>query len=119
MTDATVPLDSIAKAPQERPPQESLSKNQDPLTGRNIVLDQHLGKVGRLIGGGPEKAGNVAFLVIAAAVLLLVSSGLFMAYSQSETLVGVFDKLVTISVSLITGASGYLFGNGQSNGSKV
>lgn len=108
----TVPLDSITNAPvgapKESPPMPS---NVDPLTGqRDGRLDQHLGRVGLHIGGGPEKAGNIAYIVIIAALVLLVVGACVSAYAGTEKLAAVYDRVVTGAFSLITGALGFLFG---------
>lgn len=99
-----VDVGAIATAPVETPPVERPPANVDPLTGQDGKLDQHLGKVGRFIGGGPEKAGNIAYIVIAASFLaLIIATGA--SYGAEPTkLAPVLDKLVTGCISLITGA---------------
>lgn len=72
----------------------------------------HLGWVGKFIGGGPEKAGNIAFTVVGVALLILAVGAGALAWSQNTTVAQAFDKLVTGCISLITGALGYIFGKG-------
>ncbi len=72
----------------------------------------HLGFVGRFIGGGPEKAGNIAFMIVVVVLLLLVLGWGALAYAQTEKVASAFDKMVTGCISLITGALGYIFGKG-------
>lgn len=109
----TVSLDSITSTPvgassNGSPP---LPQNVDPFTGqRDGKLDQHLGRVGRYIGGGPEKAGNIAYIVIVVSLILLIVGAICAAYVQAEKLTNVFDRVVTGAISLITGALGFLFG---------
>ena len=109
----TVPLESITKTPVATPSNGSspMPSNVDPFTGqRDGKLDQHLGRVGQYIGGGPEKAGNIAYIVIIAALVLLVVGAGVSAYVTTEKLVAVYDRVVTGAFSLITGALGFLFG---------
>lgn len=108
----TVPLDSITNAPVTAPAESPpIPRNVDPMTGqRDGRLDQHLGRVGQYIGGGPEKAGNVAYIVIIAALLLLIVGASVSAYAATEKLSAVYDRVVTGAFSLITGALGFLFG---------
>ena len=107
---ALVPIGSIASAPIERPQAETIDPRENPFTGKDGKLDQHLGRVGGFIGGGPEKAGNIACIVIVGAFLLLVGSLIGSYWADATKLAPVLDKLVTGCVSLITGAMGYLFG---------
>ena len=112
MTD-NVPVEDIAKAPKEpqRPTSGPPDRNENPFTGKDDRLAQHLGKVGNFIGGGPEKAGNIAYIVVIFSLVLLVIASGCAAYIQSEKLVAVFDRIVTGSFGLVTGALGYLFGS--------
>lgn len=107
----------IASAPIEAAPAEPSQPSQDPLTGRpDAKLDQHLGRVGKFVGGGPEKAGNIAYVVIVASIFLIIVASLAAAFTSQEVataapgLIPLFDKIVAASVSLITGALGYIFG---------
>ncbi len=108
--DNNVTLDAISNAPKEEPPSEPIPKNQDPLTCRDGKLDQQLGSVGKFVGGGPEKAGNIALIVIVSSFVLLVLSGSAAAYFGTSTIGAVFDKLATGCISLITGSLGFIFG---------
>ena len=106
-----VSVDDILRAPVELPQIEVLRPDVDPLTGLDRKLNQHLGRVGQYIGGGPEKAGNIAYIVIVAAfVALLLATGASY-FADDAKLAPVLDKLVTGCISLITGALGYLFGS--------
>lgn len=110
--DDQVTLEDLKKAPKENPPPEAPAPyGQDPFTGKDGKLEQHLGRIGRFIGGGPEKAGNIAYIIVAASLVLLVIGGLAEAFAQSEKIASVFDRVITGSLSLITGAMGYLFGS--------
>ncbi len=115
MTDETeggtglIPIGAIGAAPVEQPVTEPKSL-ADPLTGIDPRLNQHLGKIGTFVGGGPEKAGNIAFIVIIVAALVLVISAIGSALIRVPAFAPVLDKLITGSITLITGALGYLFG---------
>jgi len=108
MKRENVAAESIGKAAPERAGMPG-PIGPDPLT-RDPVLDQHLGKVGQFIGGGPEKAGNIAYVVVFSAIVILIVSSGAVAYVQSEKLASVFSNLVTGCLSLITGALGFIFG---------
>ena len=105
-----VGVDAIAAAPVEQPPVDPAPRNVDPLTGQDGKLNQHLGTIGKYIGGGPEKAGNIASIVIVCSFFVLVLGIAGSYWADGSKLAPVLDKLVTGCVSLITGAMGYLFG---------
>ncbi len=113
----TVPLDSITTTPVAAPANGApFQKDVDPFTGRrDWKLDQHLGSIGRLIGGGPEKAGNIASVVVIVALMILLLGSIFLAYTASDKIAGVFDRILSAAVSLITGALGFLFGKSGSS----
>jgi len=122
MSDAqpgTVSLDSITNTPVAAPSNgsQSFPRDIDPFTGRrDEKLDQHLGKVGRFIGGGPEKAGNIAYTVIVVSFVVLIVGACGSAYVGTEKIVAVYDRVITGAFSIITGTMGYLFGkSGSSN----
>lgn len=108
MTKANIPADAIGTAAPEKPGIRG-PVGPDPLT-RDPVLDQHLGKVGLFIGGGPEKAGNIAYVVVFCSIVILLISACAVAYVQSEKLASVFGNITTGCFSLITGALGFIFG---------
>ena len=107
----TVSVAAIGLAPVERPRAEAAAPNTNPLTGKDEKLGQHLGVVGRFVGGGPEKAGNIASIVIFASLALLIG-GLIVSGTlpDGSKLAPVIDKLIAGAISLITGALGFLFG---------
>lgn len=105
-----VSVGEIAAAPIEQPVVEAPRTGENPLTGRDEKLGQHLGKIGEFVGGGPEKAGNIAFIVIAAAVVVLVIAAIASANVADPAFAPLLDKLITGCITLITGALGYLFG---------
>ncbi len=111
-SNETVSLESITNTPVAAPKNGApLPKDIDPFTGkRDEKLDQHLGRVGRFIGGGPEKAGNIACTVIVAAIILLIFGACFSAYASTEKIAAVYDRVVNGALSLITGALGFIFG---------
>lgn len=109
-----VSVDAIASAPKENVTENNGISATDPYTNRDQKLDQHLGTIGRLIGGGPEKAGNIAGLVIAVSLIMIVLGSIATAMAGSEKIATVFDRVVTGAISLITGALGYIFGKGGS-----
>jgi hypothetical protein len=113
--NGNIDVGAIARAPVEMPPVEAVPRNVDPLTGQDGKLNQHLGKVGQFIGGGPEKAGNIAYIVIVAAFLVLVLATAATYGADGTKLAPILDKLVTGCISLITGAMGYLFGASKGN----
>jgi hypothetical protein len=112
MSDDLVSVDSIKTAPFEPVPKEKTPvSGVDPLTGsRDGKLDQHLGRIGGFVGGGPEKAGNIAYVVIVASILMVIMGGCLAAYVANDKIAIVFDRLLTGAFALITGALGYLFG---------
>lgn len=110
--DPKVPVGAIGSAPPDPKTPAGRVPGSDPLTAPNGKLSMHLGWVGKFIGGGPEKAGNIAFAVVGFSLLILLIGAGALAYSQDTTVAGAFDKLVTGCISLITGALGYIFGKG-------
>ncbi|MER8993536.1 hypothetical protein [Mesorhizobium sp. M0678] len=110
-----VSVDSIKTAPFEPVPKERAAiPGIDPLTGsRDGKLDQHLGRIGGFIGGGPEKAGNIAYVVIIASIIMIVLAGCAGIYVANDKIAIVFDRLLTGAFALITGALGYLFGSSK------
>lgn len=112
-----VDVGAITTAPREALPTEAKSEGQNPLTGQpDPNLLHHLGLLGKFTGGGPEKAGNIAFVVIIAAFIVLICAALSPLFSTNAALAPVMDKLVTGCLALITGALGYIFGS-RGNGS--
>lgn len=108
-----VPPDAIGAAPQEDIANNPAAR-PDPLS-RDPILDQRLGTVGRHIGGGGEKAGNIAYIVIVAAIIVLVIAAIVLGYADNEKAASVADRIVTGCFALITGALGYLFGRSGSD----
>ena len=109
-----VTINDITAAPVELPVAEVIVRNQNPLTGRDERLGQHLGWIGKFIGGGPEKAGNIASIVVLAALILLIGAAAGSAYAvDGSKIAPVFDKIVAGCFALITGALGYLFGSSK------
>ncbi len=108
MTKPNVSADAIGSSKHETAG-PSGPIGPDPMT-RDPILDQHLGKVGVFIGGGPEKAGNIAYVVVIAAIVILLIAAFDAAYVNDEALSSVFGNLVTGCLSLITGALGFIFG---------
>lgn len=111
-------LDSIGTAPVEMPPSEIVPKGENPLTGKpDPNLDRHLGLIGKLVGGGPEKAGNIASIVIFGALIGIVAACFGLAGATGEAS-EIFKLVIGGCFSLITGALGYLFGaSTKENGS--
>ena len=104
-----VPVGAIGDAPVEQPVVEAKPVG-DPLTGLDPRLNQHLGVIGAFVGGGPEKAGNIAFIVIAAALIVMVTASVASANITTAEFAPVMDKLISGCIALITGALGYVFG---------
>lgn len=113
MSEPGVSIEAIGRAPVEQPALENLPANVDPLTGQDRKLTQHLGRVGQFIGGGPEKAGNIAYIVIVAAFIVLILAVAASYAADSEKLAPILDKIATGSFSIITGAVGYIFGSAK------
>ncbi|MCR6670338.1 hypothetical protein [Devosia ginsengisoli] len=112
--EKTVPIDKIGTAPLREIPDEPAPKGVDPLTGRQTFRDE-LGWVGKFIGGRTEKAGNIAFMVVfVAAILLLVVMVGWITYDPAR---GEYplSGMVTPLIGLLGTAMGYMFGKG-SNG---
>ena len=108
MNRENVSADAIGKsAPEQLGPAGPIGP--DPLT-RDPVLDQHLGKVGQFIGGGPEKPRNISYVVGLASIFMLIVSSCAVAYVDIKELESVFSTLITGCLSLITGALGFIFG---------
>lgn len=108
--DEKISVGDIERAPAEQPPAEPPHPSENPLTGRDEKLDQHLGRIGGFVGGGPEKAGNIAYIVIVAAFVVLVLALIASFMVEGAKLAPVLDKVATGAFSLIIGAMGYLFG---------
>ena len=68
-----------------------------------------MGIVGRLIGGGDEKAENIAVIVLLLAFVLIAIVIVLMAVSPGPHWQQVFSALVAV----ITGTGGYIFGRGK------
>lgn len=113
MSEPGVSVDAIGRAPIEHPVPEKIPANVDPLTGQDKKLNQHLGRVGQFIGGGPEKAGNIAYIVIVAAFIVLILSIIAAYVANGDKLAPILDKIATGSFSIITGAVGYIFGSSK------
>ncbi len=108
MTTPNVAIETIGLSAPEKPGLAG-PIGPDALT-RDPVLDQHLGRVGHFIGGGPEKAGNIAYVVVAASIIILIVGVLAAAYVQSDKMASVLGTVTTGCMSLITGALGFIFG---------
>lgn len=106
-----IPIDSIKTAPKEVPP-TGVPIASDALT-HDGILDQHLGAVGKFIGGGPEKSGNIAYVVIVASLVSMLVGAAGMAFTQSDKVAEVFQYLFSGCLSLVSGALGYIFGKGS------
>jgi hypothetical protein len=110
-----VSVGDLQKVPIEKPPAEIAPKGENPLTGQpDPNLTNHLGFIGKFVGGGPEKAGNIAGLVIIASFIVLLIALFAPALITNPAIVSVSDKVATGAISLITGALGYLFGASKS-----
>ncbi len=106
-----ISIGEIQDAPIEKPPVETARTGENPLTGQpDPNLTNHLGAIGKFLGGGPEKAGNIAGLVIIASFLSLLVALFAPAFISNTTISGVSDKVATGAITLISGALGYLFG---------
>ena len=70
-----------------------------------------MGKFGEYLGGGDEKSGNIAFIVLAgsflALMVLLVLSALYPEAKLNEAMTGFF--------TVITTTIGYIFGRNTSD----
>jgi hypothetical protein len=109
--EPNISVGAIQHAPIETPPLEPTRKGENPLTGQpDPNLTNHLGAIGKFLGGGPEKAGNIAGLVIIASFLTLLVALFAPAFINNTTIAGVSDKVATGAITLISGALGYLFG---------
>jgi hypothetical protein len=102
--DSNINIAAIKNAPpiEQVTEHETQDKLSDPMTGRkDPKLDQHLGCVGRFIGGGTEKAGNIAFLTIILFICLLI-----LAF-----LMKLSDTIIASIIGIIGTALGYVFGS--------
>jgi hypothetical protein len=107
----TISVDQISRTPAEVPPEEKTSVTEDPFTGLDRRFDQELGRVGRFIGGGKEKAGNIAYITVASAIVILLLSAIVAGLIEKPASVETLNKVVTGCITLITGALGYIFGS--------
>lgn len=112
-----VSVQAIATAPAEQAPAVTPPPGQNPLTGQpDPNLPHHLGFLGKFTGGGPEKAGNIAFFVILAAFVIMLGAVVVPLFTANAAIGPVMDKLVVGCISLITGALGYIFGASKGSG---
>lgn len=110
-----VDISAIGTAPPEPVPndlaRQDQDKRRDPFTGRpDPNLDRHLGSLGKFFGGGPEKAGNIAGLVVIIATVLLFSAVISLAVIDTVAVADVMKVIIASAFSLITGALGFIFG---------
>lgn len=106
-----VSVGAIATAPPEKPPVDAKPINQNPLTGQpDPNLPHHLGWFGKFVGGGPEKAGNIAAMVIVLAIILIVAAVVALAFVDTVAAAEVMKLVIGSAFGLITGALGFIFG---------
>jgi len=117
-TAKSVSIDSINNAPIETPPAEVNGNEKNPLTGiRDSRLDQHLGWIGGFVGGGHEKSGNVASIVIILSFFLVIGCLIALAFVASEatSIIDILKTTISSCFAAISGAIGYIFGKGNSD----
>ena len=115
---SNISIGEINDAPIETPPIEKKRSGENPLTGQpDPNLPHHLGWLGKFAGGGPEKAGNIALVVVCISLLLLIVSSVATIFVSEKEFIPVLDKIITGTISLITGALGYLFGSSKNGNS--
>ena len=76
----------------------------------------NLGKIGKWLGGGKEKAGNIVGLtIIGGFIVLTLASGatLWVSLAKSPAEVPNLHVIITSVVSIITAGLGYLFGESK------
>lgn len=108
MSDENASVGSITSSQPEKPGMPG-PVGPDPLT-RDAVLDQKMGAVGRKIGYGDEKKGNIAACVILFFFLLLIFCVIAHLASHSEENRAFLGNLITPLFGVITGAIGYITG---------
>lgn len=108
-----VPIGAIATAPVPAIPLERPDPNTNPLTGKDERFGQELGLIGKFVGGGREKAGNIALIVVVASLLIIVGLIIGISFTTNADARTALDRMVSGFVALLTGSLGYLFGSGK------
>ncbi|MEM7547692.1 MAG: hypothetical protein AAF367_19370 [Pseudomonadota bacterium] len=81
----------------------------DPLT-KDPILDQKMGVVGKAIGHGEEKKGNIAAIVIFLFSIILVGVIIAYLYTGNGENKSFLENLITPLFGIFTGAIGYITG---------
>lgn len=108
MKKDNVSVDAIgASAPEKPPPAGPIGS--DPLT-RDPILDQRMGAVGKCLGYGDEKKGNIAGGAIIFFGMVLIVCILGHIFSEDVDNRTFLSGLITPVFGVITGAIGYITG---------
>ena len=77
-----------------------------------------LGWIGKIWGGGKEKAGNIAGIAVSVSLLLLGAVIAVIVFSKmlDSSNIAVLREVFTVVTSILTLSLGYLFGQGSSQG---
>ena len=68
--------------------------------------------MGAFIGGGREKSGNIALLVVLAGGLVVIAGLIALMTIPDSTTRSAIGTVVASALSLISGALGFVFGGG-------
>jgi hypothetical protein len=108
MTKANVSVDAIGSTPPEIAG-PSGPVGSDPLT-RDPILDQKMGAVGKCLGYGEEKKGNIAGVALAFFAVVLCICIVAYVWSDNAENRDFLNGLITPVFGVITGAIGYITG---------
>lgn len=111
--EKTIKLDKNPTAQEEAvdfstPYLNQIKKQEQDHQIQLIKLSQ--GCVGWIFGGGKEKAGNVAALVVLISLVFVGFTFYKFSSTESEKVLDSYFKAMSVIVSLLTLALGYLFG---------
>jgi hypothetical protein len=106
-TDAVTAEEARQVTPQVPEPDKKALKEQAQFLHEQATQKAELGTIGGWLGAKSEKAGNIAFIVIIFAFLLV-----FTAYAHEGGATDNFFKVFSAMIGLVGLALGYLFGSG-------
>ena len=104
---------SITSAPPEVVSTESevVNPKSDPLTGQPASYSEQIGLIGKLVGGGAEKNGNIAVIVIVIFGLLI---GIVLLTGKNPDTGDFSENTMNVALgllSVVTTAFGFMMGD--------
>jgi hypothetical protein len=104
-------VDSLAASVSDVPAPDTLALEEQKNNHSHAVQRTTQGLIGRVLGAGSEKAGNVAAIVILFSFIALGVAFFFGAKPGESPLGESFFKLLAAFTGLVGLALGYLFGS--------